>query len=512
MKQKRFGQKVMNWHRPLQKDQPRRRFQQRHANEGRRQLAAYKVLSDEWSWDEPWEDMYWDYWNIASDMDYAIHAAHTLLEPINHTALQALLRPEHAWRVDAQTEHAATALYTAVAALQRDEFVTRLAAHLQQLATPRPGEGWLPQSTKQALQDQGDRVTLARLLESYGADSEPEAEGTIIHLIMFAPFWIRPLRTWVPQGEDSRSRLLSLVTHLFARYPVPQMLYLEWLTAPERSRMKWLCWFVLLGHGCSLHQAAATFGWQIARKFYQYFAAAPQSMQPTEAAIYAEIMRLGGSTVEFRRMIAHPAYVIDPTAISDQRGHLPFWQDTVLWLSRHRAALTDQQAALVLHWAMHQYTERARGGDTPFTLRGVGRQRAIEESNAYQAQIDRPYWNYQWQGHGWDWEYAETEQSRWTFTELTNGEELYHEGRALHHCVGSYAPRSAAGHSAIVSLRHDDLRRITIELNPRTKNIVQARGAYNREATVVELAIIQRWLATRVRQTLAPAAEGAERS
>ena len=64
----------------------------------------------------------------------------------------------------------------------------------------------------------------------------------------------------------------------------------------------------------------------------------------------------------------------------------------------------------------------------------------------------------------------------------------------MRHCVATYAARCAAGSSAIVSLQHGSSRCITIEINPHTKKIVQARGSHNRAPQAQEQAIIEKWL------------------
>ncbi len=64
--------------------------------------------------------------------------------------------------------------------------------------------------------------------------------------------------------------------------------------------------------------------------------------------------------------------------------------------------------------------------------------------------------------------------------ELVSGRELYEEGLAMHHCVAGYAMRCASGTSAIFSLKIAGERHVTVELQPATREVIQARGAYNR--------------------------------
>lgn len=62
-------------------------------------------------------------------------------------------------------------------------------------------------------------------------------------------------------------------------------------------------------------------------------------------------------------------------------------------------------------------------------------------------------------------------------------EELAEEGAALQHCVGGYIKRIADGESAIFFIRltaEPDKPYFTLELNPKTKQVVQCRTAHNR--------------------------------
>lgn len=52
----------------------------------------------------------------------------------------------------------------------------------------------------------------------------------------------------------------------------------------------------------------------------------------------------------------------------------------------------------------------------------------------------------------------------WRATELLTGAALMEEGRALHHCVSSYAGRCRSGKSAIFSITHNGQKKSTLEL------------------------------------------------
>ncbi|MBS0203739.1 MAG: PcfJ domain-containing protein [Planctomycetes bacterium] len=303
-------------------------------------------------------------------------------------------------------------------------------------------------------------------------------------LCWFAPFWIRDPADW-HQG-DAR----SLVDHLLVRYEVPSFLYCEWTR--DKPRSKWISWFILLAQGADLKLAASTFGWQMHRRFVQYLFEAPDTMSPTEACVYAEVRRLGGNDIDAQRLISNPAFVIDPTELSAEALHYRFWHESACWLISKQAQLSDEESDLVLSWAMHEFTEEARF-HRPFSLKGRSVRAALERSVAYREQATRPWAQYSWLPHTWNWS-TDSPSGAWDFVELTSGKDLFEEGQALSHCVATYAARCATGYSAIVSMRCDGIRQITIEIQPQTKRLVQARGLRNRSADDHESDLIRRWI------------------
>lgn len=86
---------------------------------------------------------------------------------------------------------------------------------------------------------------------------------------------------------------------------------------------------------------------------------------------------------------------------------------------------------------------------------------------------------------------------RWQMIELTNSAQLRTEGAALHHCVASYADRCRRGMSRIWSLRFRRGEKVhhvlTIEIDPKRRAVVQARGWANRAASGKPLRLLQDW-------------------
>ena len=88
---------------------------------------------------------------------------------------------------------------------------------------------------------------------------------------------------------------------------------------------------------------------------------------------------------------------------------------------------------------------------------------------------------------------------RWQIIELTNSAQLRAEGAALRHCVASYDERCLRGISHIWALRFwrdEKLHHVlTIEIDPKRRAVVQARGRANRTAFGKPLRILQHWAA-----------------
>ena len=86
----------------------------------------------------------------------------------------------------------------------------------------------------------------------------------------------------------------------------------------------------------------------------------------------------------------------------------------------------------------------------------------------------------------------------YTIMELLSSGELEDEGRAMSHCVASYAGSCAAGHASIWVLKVVDAfdcetRLLTLEVWNASRQIVQARRKCNKEAGAKEVSILSRW-------------------
>ena len=313
---------------------------------------------------------------------------------------------------------------------------------------------------------------------------------------ILAPFWLRSPKTWTKESG------VHILNHLFTLYETPNFLLQQWFVNRRNEKepipFKWVCWYIILGQGGSLKKAAKLFKWNIPNKFQHDLMKAPNTQYPMEACIYAEVHRLGGNTQDFMRVMYNQGLVIDPTENTYDESYIKFWKSTVLWLVKNRDAINDGESSLVVNWAIHKYTEGTRNeNNVCFNWKGRKVGNVLTQSLAYAESITMTSWvGYEWKKHDWDWTYTDKNKDNWDFIELINGKQLFEEGMYMSHCVSSYSGRCASGASAIFSLKKNNNRVITIEINPRSFVLVQSLGKSNRRPNNEEIEIIKLWMKT----------------
>ncbi|MGC4047090.1 MAG: PcfJ domain-containing protein [Armatimonas sp.] len=465
MKQRRFGQKVQNWHRPLHPNELSAHYRRlRKTPAGVLTQGGISQELPEIEYDDYDDRDYWG-WDCEGPDSPILH---------NNNLVWSICHPNRPLSALGQL-FPNEAFSPPLAHCPPEELIELLAEHVERIQTYRSDDPELAEVINDVIGNEEAR----KVVQQYS----PRSAEVIC---LFAPFWVRSPLTWNQEYNQ------SLEEHLFTLYPAPPFLA---LTPSDSFNYKWLCWLILLGRSISLKAAARVFDWVIPGKLPHYLMQADVPVwSPVQGVIYAEILRLGGLEQDFRRIIADASYQIDITDPDISEADLSFWREAVLWLMAHRGELTDTDAQWILAWARHCYTEGLAGRGASFSWSGRSVRVARERAEVYrQEQQAWLYWggkDYTWSPHGWDWK----SEDGWSITELTSSRNLAIEGAAMHHCVGSYGWRCYTDASSIFSVCYQDQRQVTVELNPQTKTIVQIHGLYNRNATPEERAVVIDWL------------------
>ncbi len=307
--------------------------------------------------------------------------------------------------------------------------------------------------------------------------------------------WVRPVADWRFHPHHQFEPAKLLVRHLFARWPVPAVLELDWFRPPgfpkARQRQDW---YVHLGAGHSLRTAETPY--PLTRQMAERFREAPHYLNADEALVYADARALGGDAEE--------ATAIARSGLAHGRLSGP---ERAFWLSVVRFLTETTDFPMRRAQELVDYIAAMRAGPQPdFSIKGrVARNLCrdmdqwVEELNAtrwgrrQRIEFERPAW---WRAGESDAEFS-CGDALWRMRLLSSNMELKEEGSRLKHCVASYTHQCQKGISAVCSLRLLDAdgswrRRLTLEVTAE-RRVIQARGSCNRAPTPEERAALAQW-------------------
>lgn len=336
---------------------------------------------------------------------------------------------------------------------------------------------------------------------------EDVASGFVSEAVRDAAAWHPQLKT-----RDSGKLRLAAARRLFARYPVPSVLEHIWMDDTGLSADEvWLRkrWYVTVAGGGSLHKAGLCR--MLSRKEVHVFLNATAGLG-FEAALWMAIARSYTDDVAVALRIARSKIARMP------RDEIDFWRTVARFFCCHIAPLETLNDLCDYLADCHRRDPHYRIEGR--TLRTLNRQ--MHEWHRDIAAIQRiEYWRRQYCGAGstggaaesswsgsrlanWEWvpapRHAQIPGECYVVTQLKRAEDLVAEGRAMRHCVSSYAGACLNGCASIWSLKRrvrDRFERLlTLELNA-THQLVQVRGFANRLPNAQELMVLDRWMKDR---------------
>ena len=335
--------------------------------------------------------------------------------------------------------------------------------------------------------------------------SKYELLRAIGHMVAHHERWIRKPADWWPEaGKKETSQLASLLRHLFCRYRVPTPFAWAWFNDDNsvfctRGRE----WFIHVGQGGSLRTAAGM-PYPLSRAAAHAAMAAPQDLTLPQAIRFGQLIAIG---------VSEPLTI---AAVRTQLGRSNADDAAAVAVAQFLAHNPDTRPRDVQQIVDYVNARRRGFEDVAprpnFTLRGRTARTLMWEIRRWHEQVNRlrnaaaaPLF---WSSCGIggfeqiviteDWEIA-----RWRIVELTSSADLVVEGRAMHHCVATFAWTCANRDGAIFALRRDDgrggaLKHIaTIEVVLPAGAIGQIRGPCNGRVDPSVMDKIARWAARR---------------
>ncbi|MEM7182326.1 MAG: PcfJ domain-containing protein [Spirochaetota bacterium] len=300
---------------------------------------------------------------------------------------------------------------------------------------------------------------------------------------------------WPGLYGSKRVVLESLLRFALGKYQVPLAMTSIWTEAFSSESMQLQTLYTQVSCGMSLRKLNPPLS--LARKMERFFLDSPGHLTFMQALRWAQVRGLGGNESLAREIL------------DSNLGLLPerdeFHQSVILYFANHQAAIKMAEVGPLvdyINFAKYEAKSQWQHWQANFSLKGRKldslrkAMQAWHESLRYSPRQMFHFCNaVKWKATGMEaFEYiAEKEGALWTITEVLSSDELYQEGKAMHHCVSSYLSSCLNGKTSIWSLRCNGLRVLTLEVIPKSRKIQQIRGLANRRATMEELKIVALW-------------------
>ena len=314
--------------------------------------------------------------------------------------------------------------------------------------------------------------------------------------------WIRPLEDWEPTSHNTRRQFTSLARHLLAKYFVPKFMDVVFF---EENLLHQL-WFIHIGLGYNIRKAI-DLPTPITKMEAHHFMKAPDDYNIRAAIRWGQIYALGGD--------ARLANAIRGTLLENNFVNEDFWMSVLRWFIANPMLDTEHVGPIIDYLQNQRFAGRRifvgpgvveeRGPEQPnLSMKNRDPEALLKAVAAWHRKLgkEKKGENSVWQSCGLPgFEMQEGESNNknckiWTIREMLSHKELVADGRALHHCGGSYAHSCSSGHCSMWTMELEDYsgkhKVLTIEVN-KSNVISQARGNYNAKAEQKPTNIMARW-------------------
>ena len=338
------------------------------------------------------------------------------------------------------------------------------------------------------------------------------AVNTIINLAKHRFNWVRDLELWKPKGITVEAQLYSLVNHLFAKYYVPDFMNKVW----QNENKLYHEWYINIGNGENIrHQKGLPI--PLTKKVAHYMMTAPASFSINQAVRWGQVLSMGGDQTIAMGVINTP--------LGNNFDNDEFWLTVIKFFIDNYPFLETLQYGPIYDYIINQkfINERRVNNDfgydilpppqPNFSMKGREPNVLLLNVQRWHNQLARTPVSYgksqSWNscginGYGVKKIIEKIEkriEQNYIIKELLSSNELWSEGKTMHHCVGSYSSHCCSGHSAIYSMSCESegtiTHLVTMEVNVKEKNIVQARGACNQKPTREDWIVINEWMLKR---------------
>ena len=311
----------------------------------------------------------------------------------------------------------------------------------------------------------------------------------LYHVACFQPFFVRDIQLWRKVSHNPDKQFSGLLRHCFAKYELPLFLDSAWLPGGREVERRW---YVNLGTGFParlLNYLPIPLTKWMAHEFMR----APDYCTIPEALRWGQVRAMGGD--------ANLAWYVNRSWLGRNHfGEDAFWT-TVIGFFAGLDTFDNRHLETVVDYIRHQRTIQPG-----FSVKGRTPEALLRQTEAWHLRHNHArnrggalVWKASGVGEFTAGEGKEARRKEYAVRELLSSNELLAEGKAMHHCVSSYADSCNAGKCSIFSLSvylptaFETQRLVTIEVNLRNRQVVQAKRKYNAVPMPKEMQLIREW-------------------
>jgi hypothetical protein len=310
---------------------------------------------------------------------------------------------------------------------------------------------------------------------------------------------VRPVSAWEPSGKGRDTLFRSLAEHLLARYPMPPRLWTVFSEDVGASVLGRVA--AHIASGGSLFEAVHSGLMPVPLRRRMCHEVMTPAGEPRflHAVRRAQVRAAGGDARLFRAWIATRA-----GGRLHDRDREGFWGRVLAWFSANPMLPLGEMGPLV-DYISHRHAEdpafSMKGRSVLAMLRGMRQWHGdLAKEKATHGRVFKPSGLVPMDI---DWSRRAPTGKRvteiWHVREILDAKTLADEGRAMGHCVYSYARSIESGECSIWTLTLEDgtghWRSLTIEVRASSRSVVQARGRFNRRPEPRESLALGAWAA-----------------
>jgi hypothetical protein len=329
--------------------------------------------------------------------------------------------------------------------------------------------------------------------------------------------WVREPKTWKRPSHNIHKQIKDLIRHLFLKYKTPEFLNNAWTNnfsykginsggVPRKL-------FLHIASGENI-RTFPSLPFDLTKKMAHEFMTAPSDYEIEEAFIWAITKSFNGDE-RLVQTINGTILLSKINSTNTNKDEKEFWITIIEFLAKNPMIDPVKISPMIDYINQIKFEKERIWVDgllrltepeqSNFKIKGKNIERLIEKTEEWHNKLNKEnkiksHIPKTWKGFDVeDFKLEEGKDSNkktYYIYQLLNQLELSQEGKAMNHCVSSYARSCANGTCSIWSLRTVDFggnihRMVTVELRGNT--IVQIRGKYNKSAEQKDMYIINRW-------------------